>query len=133
MPAHKIALEIRFWQKVDKSDDCWLWTGARHPLGYGHIKIDGKVEGAHRVSYEMANGPIPLGMALDHLCCVPACVNPEHLEVVTISENTRRGSSQIGSRRTHCRRGHTLTPETTYHWQGIRICRTCRSAYVRAR
>jgi hypothetical protein len=68
-------------------DGCWLWRGRIAPNGYGTI---GK-EYAHRVAYERARGPIPAGMELDHLCRVKACVNPDHLEVVTKSENAKRG------------------------------------------
>lgn len=135
MPAHRVPLEIRFWQKVDKSDECWLWIGARHPLGYGHIKIDGQVASAHRVAYELARGAIPDGLVVDHLCRVPSCVNPEHLEAVTMTENTLRGFSPAAqaARRGHCERGHEYTPTNTYVWKGTRICRECRRRVVRGR
>jgi len=134
VPAHKIPLQIRFWQKVDKSGDCWLWTGARHPLGYGHIKIDGKVEAAYRIAYEMAKRVVPDGLALDHLCRVPACVNPDHLEPVTLAENTRRGNAPgaVAGRTNRCGRGHEFTPENTYHWRTRRYCRACRADRSRA-
>ncbi len=73
--------------KFEDIDVCWLWRGRVAPNGYGTI---GK-EYAHRVSYERARGPIPPGMELDHLCRVRGCVNPNHLEVVTKSENAKRG------------------------------------------
>lgn len=127
MPAHMVPLDIRFWQKVDKSAGCWLWTGAQHPAGYGHIKIAGKVEAAHRVSYEMAHGPIPDGLVIDHLCRVPACVNPDHLEAVTLVENTMRGEGYMAqqARKTHCKHGHEFTIANTYRWRSARICRAC--------
>lgn len=95
-----ISLAERFWPKVNKSGPvpehrpelgpCWLWTGCVQR--YGRIKLEGtkRVAFAHRVSYEWAKGPVPDGLELDHLCRVTACVNPDHLEAVTHSENELR-------------------------------------------
>lgn len=82
-----------FWQKVQKTDTCWLWTGAHLPLGYGTFRRKGKTMFSHRFAYEQLVGPIPPRFDLDHLCRVPACVNPAHLEAVTHAENCRRGLS----------------------------------------
>src|SRR5690625_5273114 len=75
----------RFWSKVDVGD-CWLWMGTQTKQpgegGYGQLRLDGRMQVAHRVSYELLCGPIPSGMSLDHLCRVRLCVNPDHLEVV---------------------------------------------------
>lgn len=73
----------------EPNSGCWLWAGADNGGGYG--KFRGKY--AHRVSYEMRNGAIPEGLHLDHLCRVPCCVNPDHLEPVTNQENARRGEA----------------------------------------
>lgn len=83
----------RFWRFVDKSspDGCWLWTGAT-TLGYGRFGLGGKSIRAHRVAWELTRGPIPAGMTLDHLCHTTTCVRPDHLEPVSQSENSRRGS-----------------------------------------
>lgn len=80
----------RFWSKVDKTDACWLWTGALNNSGYGTIKINGVTVGAHRHSFLLAGRAIPEGLDLDHLCSVRRCVNPDHLEPVTRAENLRR-------------------------------------------
>lgn len=127
MPARRVPIEDRFWAKVDKTDDCWLWTGARHPFGHGHIKVDGKVVNAHRVAYEMAHGAIPKGMVIDHLCRTPACVRADHLEAVTLTENTMRGEGYMAqhARKTHCPQGHPYSSENTYRWGKGRYCRTC--------
>lgn len=70
---------------------CWLWTGAVCSSGYGTIDIGQTTRLAHRVSYELHRGPIPDGLTTDHLCRVRACVNPAHMEAVTVRENTVRG------------------------------------------
>lgn len=69
---------------------CWVWQGAKRG-GYGRVKLAGKTQEAHRVSYEFHIGHIPDGLVLDHLCRNRACINPAHLEPVTQEENIRRG------------------------------------------
>lgn len=136
----KRTIEQRWWPKVRMTDGCWYWTGARHTSGYGLINrayVDGRSipAWAHRVAYELAVGPIPEGMVLDHLCNNgPAgCVRPDHLEPTTIGQNVARGFAL----RTHCRHGHEYTPENTWRTSaGRRRCRRCtldrnRIAYLR--
>jgi hypothetical protein len=64
---------------VDESTGCWIWQRSRTPLGYGQIRIKGRLEPGHRHFYEKANGSIPKGVHLHHVCSNPACVNPDHL------------------------------------------------------
>lgn len=85
---------------------------------------------AHRFAYERLVGLIPEGLQLDHLCRVPYCVNPAHLEPVTSRENTMRGLNfaAVNAKKTHCLRGHLLSGDnlmTTPSYDG-RLCRTCR-------
>lgn len=124
--------EDRFWPKVRKSDGCWEWTSKRYPNGYGCFFIAGKRSvGAHRFSYELAKGPIPKGLVIDHLCRNKACVNPAHLEAVTNSTNILRGERQ--TRQSHCRRGHEWTPENTRLGKdGRRMCLACYRRHIAA-
>lgn len=109
---------------TEPNSGCWLWFAATQN-GYGVIKRNGRFVGAHRVSYERYKGPVPAGMVLDHLCRVPCCVNPDHLEPVTIGENISRGDNHH-RRKTRCKRGHEFTPENTLILStGSRACRAC--------
>lgn len=82
-------------------DECWDWSGFKC-RGYGRIKIGNRSVGAHRVSYELANGPIPDGMTVLHRCDNPPCTNPSHLFLGTNSDNNRdrhqKGRSVRGER-----------------------------------
>lgn len=133
-----MTLEERFWSKVEKTDACWLWKGAKTSGGYGQLfkkKIAGRSWKyvAHRLSYEMHIGPIPEGLQLDHLCRVHACVNPAHLEPVTQKENGLRGISIFAenARKTHCSKGHPYSGENLVKRQKGRQCRTCNREYDR--
>src|SRR3990167_1003780 len=85
------SLEGVFLNKVNKTENCWLWTGACDTFGYGHFgklcppKV--KMVKAHRFSYELHKGKIPEGMCVLHSCDTPPCVNPKHLWLGTKKDN----------------------------------------------
>ena len=93
-------LPERFWAKVEKTTTCWLWRGSTNgSRGYGQIWWGGRLHPAHRISYEMVNGSVPVGLELDHLCRTRACVRPDHLEAVSHSTNMKRASDTIADAR----------------------------------
>jgi hypothetical protein len=99
--------QVRSWRLLHRVEGngqgCWLWTGATSHGGYGAVQWNGQVTGAHRVTFELAKGPIPIGLTIDHLCRNRLCVNPDHLEAVSIQENNRRKPAYR-----LCRRGHDV-------------------------
>lgn len=125
----------RFWSKVEKTDGCWLWTGAKTQWGYGNFYLAGRYLAAHRVAFEWAKGPVPTDRELDHLCRVRHCVRPDHLEAVTHRENDIRGVGVAATNvvKTHCDAGHLYDEANTYYrpdgggHNGVRDCRRCRA------
>lgn len=119
-------------ERTQKTDTCWLWIGSvNSTTGYGRISRGaGKHIPAHRAAYELARGPIPEGLVIDHLCRVRHCVNPSHLEPVTPRENTLRGVgiTAQNARADHCKRGHRLNEANIFMQRGQRLCRTCYDA-----
>ena len=94
----RLTLLERIETHLDKTGDCWIWTGSLSHNGYGHIHVGNTVARVHRVVYTLLVGPIPEGMHLDHVdergCTSRACCNPAHLEPVTQAENNRRAAAR---------------------------------------
>ncbi|MGV6475368.1 HNH endonuclease signature motif containing protein [Azotobacter vinelandii] len=125
----------RFHEKYEVKDagyvtPCWIWKAGIDSWGYGRFRYKGRTALAHRVSWELLKGELPVYPAreLDHLCRNPACVNPAHLEAVKQKENVMRGSSfsAVNSAKQFCSNGHEFTDENTYmRPSGNRDCRQC--------
>lgn len=128
MAPKKRGVQERFWEKVEKTDSCWIWKGGLMGGGYGKWENSN----AHRFAYKTLVGDIPEGLQLDHLCRNRQCVNPKHLEPVTAKVNTLRGESPSAkqARQTHCKRGHEFTEENTY-WTTptAKNCRACKKIH----
>jgi hypothetical protein len=126
--------EELFWSKVSKTSTCWLWTAARGEEGHALFHVERKSIPAYRWSWEKLRGPIPEGLVLDHLCRVPWCVNPDHLEPVKNGTNVLRGigPGAINKRKTHCIRGHEFAGENLRITPGgYRNCRACERQKIR--
>ena len=144
-------LEERFWAKVDKAGPvpalcpalgaCWIWTANIDTSGYGRITAGGrrgKLLIAHRYSYQMHKGFLWPGEELDHLCRVLRCVNPDHLEQVTSTENMHRSHNpfiliHLSNR---CGRGHEKISANGYFRSsspGSWRCKICEQLAARSK
>lgn len=144
--------QVRIWRFIEfggevrpgVTSSCWQWGSSVDPVtGYGSLSVPGdsgrnRTQAAHRMMWQLINGPIPKGLLLDHVCRNRACVNVHHLRLVTPYMNTVHNSGSdaaLLSRQTHCKRGHEFTPENTYYNAGTthRQCRECRRIRERGR
>lgn len=128
------SIEERFWSKVDASGVCWEWAASTDRKGYGQFMAhNGALVRAHRWAYINLCGLIPGNLPLDHLCRNSICVNPDHLEPVTLAENIRRGGKgENQSAKTQCKKGHPYAGENLlFRSNGWRRCRACEQASAR--
>lgn len=137
---HSNMVQARFWAKVDRRgpDDCWEWLGGRGSTDntYGRASISHNVtRPAHQVAWEIRNGrPFPEGKVACHSCDNPICVNPAHIWPGSQAENLldcRMKGRTNNPPKTHCSRGHSLTPENRIKVPRGTRCRTCQREHAR--
>lgn len=129
----KRPVEERFWEKVEKLTDCWVWTAGTDDKGYGRILNKRKEHGgetrAHRLSWILHNGPIPTGLYVLHKCDNPPCVRPDHLFLGTNLDNMRDMKEKgraANSNKEYCVNGHS-------NWiikDNRRECKNCKYEYA---
>lgn len=124
--AERVAL---FWSHVQKSDGCWEWQGRRTSRGYG--RTTGRLLGgprtarAHRVAWELTNGPIPGGLGVLHRCDNPPCCNPDHLFLGTAADNA---ADMVAKGRAHHPKGKgEQSPAARLTTAQVMFMRTLRS------
>lgn len=113
-------------------NNCWVWHASKLKNGYAlFTDQNGKTVTGHRWSYQQFIGLIPNGLVVDHICRNPSCVNPNHLQAISQSNNIKRSLLvKVRSARTHCKHGHEFTPENTKYIKGQRGRRCAACAYI---
>jgi len=132
----KESLLKRFADSIfpEPNTGCWLWGGSIAGRGYGTLTTKKKHIYAHRLSYTMYKGAIPEGLTIDHMCNNTYCVNPDHLQVLSLRENVLKNKSgpSENARKTHCKYGHPFSGENLLIEKGrFRVCRICRTNHNR--
>lgn len=136
MRAGQVSLVERLWRNIRQDPSgCWIWTGRVGTHGYGEIQAEGRRWTVPRLMYSLLVEPLAPEQQPDHRCRVRSCVNPAHLEPVTLRENVLRGNSPaaVNARKTHCPQGHLYNEGNTYRRPGTghRQCRECMRCHQR--
>ncbi len=90
-----------FWDRLDRTDGCWTWAGARDPYGYGMLKAEGRAWKAHRLAWQLAHGELPAGVRIVQTCHNAACCRPEHLVATKGDQRQRKPRRPSGSGSLH--------------------------------
>lgn len=122
--------EERFWAKVRKTHTCWLWLGHLDKDGYGNIRVGLHRIMAHRFSYKLYYSFIDPNLTINHLCENKSCVNPTHLELISLKGNLMYSDTPAkrNSEKIFCNRGHLLSGYNLYlPKNGSRQCKRCKT------
>ncbi len=124
--------KMEFLRKVNRTDECWEWMGAKSGNGYGMFYVSGKLEHAHRVAFKLFVGPLERDMHIHHRCNHRYCVNPDHLTALSQADHNLIGDviSARNARKTHCPKGHPYDADNTMieqlpNGRTGRKCRAC--------
>lgn len=141
-PDYEEKARNRFLSKIAHcpTTGCWLWLGTMLSRGYGVFKWRAQPHLAHRISLRFAGREIKPSLTVDHLCRTKSCVNPDHLEVVSVRENLLRAPNSPSTKnlqKSHCKNGHPLFGENLLvvprpSGRTERWCKTCTAATSRA-
>lgn len=125
-PIRTLDMVLAMYEQITESG-CWIFTGKLTESGYARLQLNGRTARLHRLFYEHFVGPIPPGLVPDHLCRVRCCLRPDHIEIVTMRENTLRGQGPTAqfAKRDRCSSGHVYTATSMQLRDGRRICRIC--------
>lgn len=113
---------------VVNSKGCWVWQGSLDKDGYGTFFLRGAPRRAHRVGYYSVHGEIKDGNVVNHVCRNPSCVNPQHLQSITVLENNIKDTTSItyiNSQKVTCPKGHSYDKTVTYAGKTQRVCTVC--------
>lgn len=122
---HRQRFESKFTRK---QNGCFLWKGALDRDGYGSFYLLGKNRRAHRVAYLFGVGAIPAGLVVNHTCGNRACVNAQHLNLLTPAENALQDSrsvAAVNAKKTRCPKGHEYDGTYTDKRGTQRTCSVC--------
>lgn len=130
------SLQVRFFDRLERSGECWLWTGYVNSFGYGTINVAKVQWKTHRLAWFLANGPIPDGLLVLHRCDTPACCRVDHLFLGTSLDNNRDRDAKRRNaemQKTHCPKGHPYDEANTrFSANGRqRHCKTCDKEHVK--
>lgn len=127
-PMNRRTLALFFDKLEVDASGCWLWKAALSSSCYGMFMG----ENAHRVSYRWFVGPLVKPLTVDHICNTPTCVNPAHLQLLTLKDNVRRQRGRFLDRLSECKSGHALPENITVYnkpdGSTYRACRLCKVA-----